>query len=74
MKNIEIMTWIITGASLLVGIVVGMVLRQKIAGSRVAGARRDAEQIVEDSRKEAEAIRKEAVLQAKDAVLQAKSE
>jgi len=72
--KIELLTWIIGGGALLAGVAVGMLLRQKFAGSRVAGAQRDAEQIVEEGRREAEAIRKEATLQAKDAVLQAKTE
>jgi ribonuclease Y len=57
-----------------VGVFVGMLLRRKLAESRVANAERASEQIVEEARKEADSIRKEAVIQAKDMVLEAKSD
>jgi ribonuclease Y len=57
-----------------VGVFVGMLLRRKLAESRIANAERASEQIVEEARKEADSIRKEAVIQAKDMVLEAKSD
>jgi ribonucrease Y len=72
--KIELMSWIIAGGALVVGFVVGLVVLQKLSGSRVSGARKDAARIIEDSKRESEAIRKEAVLQAKDAMLRSKDE
>jgi ribonuclease Y len=57
-----------------VGVFAGMLLRRKLAESRIANAERASEQIVEEARKEADSIRKEAVIQAKDMVLEAKSD
>jgi len=61
-------------AALAAGIFIGMLLRRKLAESRIANAEKASEQIVEEARKEADSIRKEAVIQAKDTVLEAKSE
>jgi ribonuclease Y len=61
-------------AALAVGVFAGMLLRRKLAESRIANAERASEQIVEEARKEADSIRKEAVIQAKDMVLEAKSD
>ncbi|HKI51761.1 MAG TPA: ribonuclease Y, partial [Geothermobacteraceae bacterium] len=72
--KIEMMTWLIGGGALVVGFVVGLAVLQKISSSRVSGARKDADKVLEDGKREAEAIRKEAVLQAKDTVLRAKDE
>jgi ribonuclease Y len=44
-----------------VGVFVGMLLRRKLAESRIASAEKASEQIVEEARKEADSIRKEAV-------------
>lgn len=71
--RIEIVLIMIVAAAA-VGIFVGMLLRRKLAESRIAGAERASEQIVEEARKEADSIRKEAVIQAKDMVLEAKSD
>lgn len=70
--NIEMFAYM--AGALAVGLVVGFLIRTQLAKSRVSGAERDAAQLVEDGRREAETIRKEAVLQAKDAVLQAKTD
>jgi len=71
--RIELVLILIVAASA-VGVFVGMLLRRKLAESRVANAERASEQIVEEARKEADSIRKEAVIQAKDMVLEAKSD
>jgi len=72
--KIELLIFLLAGGGLVAGFAAGYLLRRQIEKSRVSSARRDAEQIIEEGRKEAEAIRKEAVLQAKDTVLQAKTE
>ncbi|HID09762.1 MAG TPA: ribonuclease Y [Candidatus Latescibacteria bacterium] len=50
----------------IVGFVVGWMVNDRVQGSRVAGARALAEQIVEDARKEAETIREKAQLEAEN--------
>jgi len=62
------------GAALAAGVFLGMLLRRKLAETRLANAEREAAQIVEEAKKDGDTIRKEAVIQAKDAVLEAKSE
>lgn len=71
--RIELVLIMIVAASA-VGVFVGMLLRRKLAESRIANAERASAQIVEEARKEADSIRKEAVIQAKDMVLEAKSD
>jgi ribonuclease Y len=61
-------------AAMAVGVVVGILLRRKLAEARIANAERAAEQILQEAQKEADTLRKEAVIQAKDTVLEAKSE
>jgi ribonuclease Y len=68
------LAWIIIVGALAVGIGAGMLLRRKMADSRLASAKQAAESIVAEAGKEADIIRKEAVIQTKDAVFQAKAE
>ncbi len=68
------LAWIIIVGALAVGIGAGMLLRRKMADSRLASAKHAAEVIVAEAEKEADIIRKEAVIQTKDAVFQAKAE
>lgn len=72
--TIQLMMFLVGGGALVAGVAAGMLLRQQLSKSRHAAAQRDATQIVEEGRRDAEAIRKDAVLQAKDAALQAKTE
>ena len=65
--NTEMIIYLVAG--LVVGGVLGVVLRSKSSGSKLANAEREAAQIVESSKKEAETIRKEAEIQSKDVVL-----
>lgn len=65
---------LIGGLALAAGVFIGMLVRQILANARVSNAQKDAVQIIEQAKKDAEALRKEAALQAKDAVLQAKDE
>jgi len=71
---LEIKIVIMIVAALAAGVFVGMLLRRKLAESRIANAERASAQIVEEAKKEADSIRKEAVIQAKDMVLEAKSD
>ncbi len=68
------LVWIIIIGALAVGVGAGMLLRRKMADSRLASAKQAAELIVAEAEKEADIIRKEAVIQTKDAVFQAKAE
>ncbi|MBH9965407.1 ribonuclease Y [[Bacillus] enclensis] len=51
---------------LIVGVVVGYLIRKSFAEAKIAGARGSAEQILEDAKREADALKKEALLEAKD--------
>ncbi|MCA0148561.1 MULTISPECIES: ribonuclease Y [Rossellomorea] len=51
---------------LIVGVVVGYLIRKSIAEAKIAGAKGSAEQILEDAKREADALKKEALLEAKD--------
>lgn len=53
---------------LIVGAVVGYVIRKSVAEKKIAGARGVAEQILDDARREAESLKKEALLEAKDEI------
>jgi ribonuclease Y len=68
------LAWIIIVGAFAVGIGAGMLLRRKMADSRLGSAKQAAELIVSEAEKEADIIRKEAVIQTKDAVFQAKAE
>ena len=60
--------------ALAIGIVLGLVLRQRIAQKRLASFQTLSERIVEEAKKEAETIKKEAILQAKENLLRAKTD
>lgn len=51
---------------LIVGVVVGYLIRKSIAEAKIAGAKGSAEHILEDAKREADALKKEALLEAKD--------
>ena len=72
--NIEIVILLLMGVALAAGVFIGMLLRRKLAESRLADADRVAAQTVEEAKKDAENIRKEAIIQAKDTVLEAKTD
>jgi len=61
-------------AGLIFGGFVGAVLRAKASGSKLANAEREAAQIVESAKKDADTIRKEAEIQSKDVVFKAKAD
>jgi len=51
---------------LIVGVVVGYLIRKSIAEAKIAGAKGSAEHILDDAKREADALKKEALLEAKD--------
>ncbi len=59
--------------SILVGLVLGFIIRKKTAESGLDSAEKMAGKILEDAKKEAENKRKEAELQAKELLYQTKS-
>jgi len=73
MLSIQIVV-LIAIATLVVGGVIGALVRRQSSASKFANAERDAARLLESARKEAETLRKEAEIQAKDAVFQAKDE
>ncbi|MBE0597981.1 MAG: ribonuclease Y [Desulfuromonadales bacterium] len=72
--SIEIVFIILLALALAAGTFLGMLLRRKLAETRLADAEKMAGLTVEEARKEADTIRKEAIIEAKDAVLEAKAE
>lgn len=68
------MTLLLAFAGLIIGGVLGAVLRARASGSRLANAEKDAAQIIEHAKKEADTTRKEAELHAKDVVFKARAE
>jgi len=64
----------LVGAALFGGLFIGMLLRRKMAESRVANAETAAVQVLDEAKRKADSLIKEAVIQAKDAVIAAKSE
>ena len=73
MLSIQIVV-LIAIVTLVVGGVIGALLRRQSSAAKFANAERDAARMLESARKEAETLRKEAEIQAKDAVFQAKDE
>jgi len=65
---------LLTSVLLLVGLVVGFLIRKKLAEARLGSAEQQAEKIIEEATKQAEILKKEALLQAKDGVYQAKAD
>ncbi len=68
--------WFIVGiaASLIVGVVVGYLVRRSTAESKIGSAEEQAKRILEDAIKEAESTKKEAILAAKEEIFQLKRE
>jgi ribonucrease Y len=60
--------------SAVVGAVVGYLIRKSIAEAKISSAERYADQILEDSKRDAEALKKEALLEAKDETFKLRSE
>ncbi|MEN8687398.1 MAG: Rnase Y domain-containing protein, partial [Desulfuromonadales bacterium] len=59
------LTLLLTFAGLIVGGFIGAIMRARASGSKFANAEREAAQIVENAKKEAETIIKEADIQSK---------
>ena len=60
--------------SLAIGIPVGMVIRKKIAESKIEGAEQEAKRLVELAKIEAENLRKEEIIKAKEEIMNARNE
>ena len=59
---------------LIIGLLLGSVLRKKLAEGKIGSAEKEAKRIVEDSKKEAEEIKKAAESRKKEALIEAKEE
>jgi ribonuclease Y len=71
--SIYIVLLLVSGG-VLVGLLVGFLIRKRLSEARVGSAEEQARKIVEEAEKQAEMIKKEASIQAKDKVYQAKAE
>ncbi|KMK77290.1 ribonuclease Y [Alkalihalobacillus pseudalcaliphilus] len=60
--------------AVLIGAVVGYLVRKSIAEAKISSAEQAAKQIVEDAKRDAESSRKEAILEAKDEIHQIRTE
>ena len=60
--------------SLAIGILVGMVIRKKIAESKIDGAEQEAKRLVELAKIEAENLKKEGIFKAKEEIMSARNE
>lgn len=60
--------------SVVIGIVVGMIMRKKIAESKIESAEKEAKRLVELARAEAENLKKEEVLKAKEEIIVSRKE
>ena len=72
--KIEMIHIILAIGGLVVGGFIGAIMRAKASGSKLANAEREAAQIVETAKKDADTIRKEAEIQSKDVVFKAKAD
>jgi len=60
--------------SLAIGLIIGMVLRKKIAESKIQGAEEEAKRVVDLAKVEAENLKREEVFKAKEEILKGKEE
>ena len=60
--------------SLAIGVFLGMILRKKIAESKIQGAEQESKRLVDLAKAEAENIRKEEILKAKEEIMKSKDE
>ena len=60
--------------SLVIGIVIGMIMRKKIAESKIESAEREAKRLIDLSKVEAENLKKEEVLKAKEEIMASRNE
>ena len=60
--------------SLAVGIVLGMIIRKKIAESKIEGAEQEAKRLVELAKIDAENLKKEEIFKAKEEIMRLKKE
>ena len=74
----ELWGWILLAAvsivAIFVGVLIGVIMRKKIAESKIGSAESEAKKIKDDARKEAESMRKEALISAKEDILRQKNE
>ena len=60
--------------SIAIGIVVGMVLRKKVAESKIQGAEQEAKRLVDLAKIEAENMKKEEIIKAKEEIMKSRNE
>ena len=60
--------------SIAIGIVVGMILRKKVAESKIQGAEQEAKRLVDLAKVEAENMKKEEIIKAKEEIMKSRNE
>ena len=74
----ELWGWILLAAvsivAIFIGVLIGVIMRKKIAEGKIGSAESEAKKIKDDARKEAESMRKEALISAKEDILRQKNE
>ena len=74
----ELWVWILLAAvaavGILLGVVIGIVMRKKVGESKIGSAEAEAKRIKEDAAKEAESMKKEALISAKEDILRQRNE
>ncbi len=61
-------------AGIIIGLFIGMIIRKKIAESKIGSAENEAKRIIADGEKQAEAKKKEALIEAKEDILRQRNE
>lgn len=72
--SISIIIAVVAVFSIIIGLVIGFVLRKKTVEANTTAAKTSAEALISEAKKEADNIRKEAELQAKDVIFQGKAD
>ena len=74
----ELWGWILLAAAavvgILLGVIIGIVIRKKVGERKIGSAENEAKKIKEDAAKEAESLKKEALISAKEDILRQRNE
>lgn len=72
--NLSIYMYVLLTFVLIIGGVVGFLIRRRLVDSKLKGAESTAQSVIEEAKKEAEAIKKESLLQAKEELYKERQE
>ncbi len=65
---------VFSAVAVLIGLLIGIIVRKKISESKIGSAEAEAKKIVEDAKKNAESVKKEALISAKEEIMSQRSE